>query len=124
MFTDIAALIAEHRIREAMERGEFDNLSLKGQPIRSEDFSAVPAELRMGYKILKNAGCLPRELELRREMLTLRDLLHACQDDEERQILKKRLSLTSLHYNVLVEKNRQNQAFGRYADRIEGKLGL
>lgn len=124
MFTDIAALIADRRIREAIERGEFDNLSLKGQPIRPEDLSAVPAELRMGYKILKNAGCLPRELELRREILTLLDLLHVCQDDGERQILKKRLSLTSLHYNVLVEKNRQNQAFGRYADRLEDKLGL
>ena len=56
------ARIAEQRIQEAVARGELDNLSLKGEPIPLEDLSAVPEELRMGYKILKNAGVLPEEL--------------------------------------------------------------
>lgn len=124
MFSDVSALIAERKIREAIERGDFDNLTLKGQPIPPEDLSAVPVELRMGYKILKNAGCLPQELELRREMLVLQDLLQACRDQEERAVLKKRLSQTRLHYQILLDKNRQNQAFGRYAGRLEARLGL
>jgi len=124
MFADVIALIAERRITEAMERGDFDNLRLKGKPIPPEDHSGVPAELRMGFKILKNADCLPRELELRREMLTLRDLLQACQDEEDRAVLKKRLTLTTLHFNILAEKNRQNPAFRKYAGQLEGRFGL
>lgn len=124
MFSDACALIAERKIREAEQRGDFDNLSLKGQPIPREDLHGVPEELRMGYKVLKNAGCLPKELELRREMLTLQDLLHACRDTEERAVLKKRLTLATLHYNLLAEKNLQNPAFRQYNGRIEDKLGL
>jgi len=124
MFSDACALIAERKIREALERGELDNLSLKGQPIPREDLSGVPEELRMGYKVLRNAGCLPKELELRRELLTLQDLLQACQDPEERAALKKRLILTTLHYNLLAEKNLGNPAFRQYTGRLESKLGV
>ena len=48
---DILARIAEQRIREAMERGEFDNLPLHGQPLKLDDLTSVPEHLRMGYKI-------------------------------------------------------------------------
>ncbi len=82
--SDIFELIAERKIREAMDNGAFDDLPGKGQPLPQDDACGVPEELRMGYKILKNAGCLPQELELRREMLTLGDLLRSCPDEEEK----------------------------------------
>ena len=65
---DILASIAERKIREAMARGEFDNLPGKGKPIVQEDLSGVPEELRMAYKILKNAGFVPPEVELSNEI--------------------------------------------------------
>ena len=52
-----------------MEAGEFDNLEGQGQPLKLEDDSHIPPELRMAYKILKNADCLPPELELRQEIV-------------------------------------------------------
>jgi len=119
MLSDAFALVAERKIREAMERGEFDDLSLKGQPIRPEESSGVPDELKMGYKILKNANCLPQELQLRQEMLRLQDLLASCDDEQEKSRLKKRLSVKQLHYDVLAEKNRRNAAFRQYAGKIE-----
>ena len=67
----IFASIAERRITEAIQNGLLDDLSLKGKPIPREDLSAVPEELRMGYKVLKNAGYLPEELQLRQEILSL-----------------------------------------------------
>ena len=121
---DFLAAVAERRIREAIERGELDDLPNRGEPIRREDLSDVPEELRMGYKVLKNAGVLPEELQINREMLRLRDLLTACEDPQEQREIKKRLSLKSLHFNELMEKNRRNASFNRYADRITGKLGL
>jgi hypothetical protein len=32
-----------------------------GEPLTLDDDSHVPAELRAGYRLLKNAGCLPPE---------------------------------------------------------------
>ena len=72
---DILAKIAEQRIREAMERGEFDNLPFHGKPIKLDDLVGVPEHLRMGYKILKNAGVLPEEMQLKKEMVSLKNLL-------------------------------------------------
>src|SRR5438552_3926509 len=74
---DILAKIAEQRIREAMERGEFDNLPFHGKSIRLDDLTGVPEPLRMGYKILKNAGVLPEEMQLKKEMVSLKNLLDA-----------------------------------------------
>ena len=122
---DAITLIAERKILEAMENGAFDNLPGKGRPIpRDEDAAGVPEDLRMAYKILKNAGFLPPELELRRERLALEDLLRTCPDETERDDLRRRLSHVSLHYEILAERNRANPAFGRYKDRITAKLGL
>ena len=42
----------EKYIKEASARGEFENLSGKGKPLVLDDDSAVPAELRVAYRIL------------------------------------------------------------------------
>jgi nitrogen fixation-related uncharacterized protein len=121
--SDILALIAERKIREAMEAGQFDDLPGKGRPIRrDEELCGVPEELRMGYRILRNAGYLPPELELHRELLTLKDLLRTCTDEAQRPALHRRLTLATLHYNVLAERNRANVAFGPYADRLAARV--
>jgi len=116
--------LAEQKILEAIRRGDLDNLSLKGQPLPREEFNDVPEELRLGFKILKNAGYLPEEVQLNREILTLKELLAVCQDREEHQDLKKRLTIKMLHFNILMEKNTHKPAFLHYSDRIMTKLGL
>jgi hypothetical protein len=49
-------LIAENKIREAMENGEFDNLACQGKPIDFTEDEHIPAEYRLAYRILKNSG--------------------------------------------------------------------
>ena len=66
---------AERHITEAQSKGEFDNLPGSGEPLILDDDSHVPPELRAGYRLLKNAGCLPPELEQRREAIQLLDCL-------------------------------------------------
>ncbi|MEE4411917.1 MULTISPECIES: DUF1992 domain-containing protein [unclassified Serratia (in: enterobacteria)] len=66
---------AERHIRDAQAKGELDNLPGRGQPLKLDDDSAVPAELRSGFRLLKNAGYLPAELEDRKEALTVARLL-------------------------------------------------
>ena len=77
-------LIAEKRIEKALAEGEFDNLPGSGKPLQMEDMSHVPETLRMAYKILHNAGCLPPELQERKEISNLLDLLEHCGDERER----------------------------------------
>lgn len=66
---------AERHILDAQRQGEFDNLPGNGQPLILDDDSHVPADLRAGYRMLKNAGCLPPELEQRKEAVELSHLL-------------------------------------------------
>ncbi len=119
---DILMQVAEQKIQAAIKRGELDNLSLQGQPIPHEDVSMVPEELRMGYKILKNAGMLPEELQLQQELLRLQDLLDSCTDQQQHLQLKKRLSLQQLNYNLLMERRRPSAARSQYQPQIERKL--
>lgn len=119
---EIFTLIAEQRIREAMERGEFNNLSGKGRPLKLEDDSSVPDELRLSYKVLKNAGCVPPELELRKEIINLRDLLSASGDDFERQARLRELNFKLLKLNMMRKVPLNIEDFPEYEDRIIEKL--
>ncbi len=115
-------IIAENRIREAMERGEFDRLPGAGQPLRLDDDAGVPPELRVAYKILKNAGCLPPELELRKEILTLRDLIRAAEDEGERRTAIRELNRKILRLSVMSGRSFDLDAFPEYRDRIAARL--
>jgi len=120
---DILDKIAEQRIREAMERGEFDNLPLHGKPIKLDDLVGVPEHLRMGYKILKNAGVLPEEMQLKKEMVSLKNLLDACYDETERQTLQQKMNEKMLRYNMMMEKQLYKPTYQQYRAKIMKKLG-
>jgi hypothetical protein len=93
--------IAENRIREAIKAGEFDNLQGKGKPLTFEDESYIPPELRLAYKILKNADCLPPELELRREVVTLQDLVASMEDEAEKLQQMRRLNFLMMKLSMI-----------------------
>ncbi|MEQ0232835.1 DUF1992 domain-containing protein [Klebsiella sp. CN_Kp116] len=112
---------AERHILDAQRKGELDNLPGSGEPLSLDDDSHVPAELRAGYRLLKNAGCLPPELEYRKEAVMLTDLLKGVQESDPRYAeLSRRLALLEL-------KLRQaglNTDFlrGDYADKLLHKI--
>ncbi len=85
---NIFSLIAEERILAAQERGEFDNLPGQGKPLRLEDDSAVPPELRMACKILRNSGFAPPEVACRKE---IESLLEAVEKGGEEKTRLKRI---------------------------------
>lgn len=85
---------AERHISSALKRGELENLSGEGKPLQLEDDSHVPADLRAGYRLLKNAGCLPPEIEQRKEAATLASLLRGLSREHPDFIeLNKRLAV-------------------------------
>ena len=67
--------LVEARIERALERGELTDLPGQGRPLSLEDDTCVAPELRLAYRILKNAGYVPEEIEMRREIMDLAVLI-------------------------------------------------
>lgn len=123
---DVLARIAEEKIREAVENGELDDLPGKGKPLLPEDLSRVPEELRAAYIILKNAGVLPEELQLKKEILNLQKMLACCSGEGEKTALNRRLNEKILRFNLLMERRKINcsGAARLYLDKVYKRLGL
>ncbi|MCL6477271.1 MAG: DUF1992 domain-containing protein [Peptococcaceae bacterium] len=126
---DIFTVIAENKVREAIRKGELDNLPGRGRPLNLDDLSHVPEELRGGYILLRNAGVLPEEMQLKKEIVGLQKFINCCYEDpcEDRDVvsLRKKLTEKILRYDILMEKRSQgsNQALGYYQNKIYKKLG-
>ncbi len=93
--------LVEIQIQEALERGEFDNLPGKGRPLQIEDDSHIPEDLRLAYKILKNADCLPPELQLKKEIRQMEDLLESLPDEREKYMLMKKINYMIMKLNMM-----------------------
>ena len=119
--------IAENRILEAIDSGLFDNLRGKGQPLKFEDESYIPPDLKMAYKILKNADCLPPELELRKEIVRLQDLVAALPDEAEKVKQMRRLNFLVMKLGMTRQVSPQLLEHDLYTpkvlERLETKSG-
>jgi len=114
--------IVEERIRRAFEKGEFDQLTGLGEPLSLEDDSNVPDELRLAYKILKNAECLPPEIELRKEIEKTEDLLAALPDTAEKYRALKKLNFLILKVNTLRRTSIANEIPQYYTAQAVSRL--
>ena len=85
--------LAEEKIRVAIDQGAFDDLPGRGKPLVLDDNSSVPEELKAAYRLLKNAGYLPPEVELRTEISQVEDLLQQVEDEPEERKLVAKLNL-------------------------------
>jgi hypothetical protein len=65
---DWTGVVAERKIQDAMEAGEFDNLPGKGQPLDLDSDALVPAHQRVVNRILKNARALPEWLQMEKDI--------------------------------------------------------
>src|SRR4051812_25579198 len=85
--------IVERKIEEALRAGAFDNLPGAGKPLDLDDDRLVPEDVRMAYRILKNAGFVPQDVEDRKDAADLRKLIAATTVDPERRKAMARLAL-------------------------------
>ena len=113
--------IAERRIREAQARGELDDLPGAGAPLDLDDDALVPEDMRVAYRILKNAGFLPPELEAHGEIREIEQLLKRVEDELERAHLLSRI-------NFLLSRTIQGRRHGSlrvqeaYQEKISERL--
>ncbi len=115
---DIFRKIAERKIQEAIEEGLFDDLPNKGKPLNIDDDSWLPEDLRIAYRVLKNANCLPPELELRKEIISLKELIDTLDDDKERLRRIRQLNFKLLKLNTMRKKPFYLDDFPEYEEKI------
>lgn len=90
---DSLSFIAEQKIAQAMQERDLNSPKWKGRPLPLEDDRFVPEDLKMAYKILKNSGFLPPEIEERKEIKRLEDLIATSEDEHERLRQMKKLNV-------------------------------
>jgi hypothetical protein len=114
--------IAERRIIEALENGEFNNLEGEGKPLNLDDDLWIPEELRIAYRILKNAGCTPPELEARKEVVNLCSLMNNIDDDKERLKKLRELNFKLLKLNLTRKRPLNFEDFPEYEGKVVDKF--
>lgn len=116
--------LAEQKIEEAVKNGDLDNLSYAGKKLNLDDLSHIPEDLRMSYRILKNAGFIPEEISLRKECVGLFELMSACSSEAEREKYRKTLNEKTLRLQMLLEQRGLggSGAFMEYEQEIRERL--
>ena len=114
--------IIEERIRVALERGEFDNLPGSGKPLADENDILVPADLRLAFKILKNADCLPPEIELKKEIHQVEEMLSQMEGSAEKYKLLKKLNFLIMKLNLTRKASVQFDMPQRYEAKVVKRI--
>ncbi len=115
--------LAEEQIQAAIRRGEFDALPGSGQPLALEQDALLPEALRVGYRVLKNAGCLPPELMLRNEISEVEALLDRVEADAEKLALCRRLQLLKTRLAMHGRELSLLERDGAYRAKMVSRLG-
>lgn len=101
--------IAELKLRQAIEKGLLENLPNSGAPLDLEEYFNTPEDVRLAYSILKNANCLPEEVELRNQIARLERSLAGLTDGEAREAVQRQIADATLRLNILLERTRRKR---------------
>lgn len=115
--------IVEKKIKEAMDKGEFDDLPGRGKPIAFEDDSNIPEDLRLTFKVLKNADYLPPELQLKKEIRQMEDMLEGIPDEKEKYRQIKKINYKIMQLNLMGKKSPLLEETQVYYKKLTDKFG-
>ena len=102
--------IVETIIQDAMRRGQFDGLAGTGGPIDLRAYFETPEELRLAYSLLDQAGMVPREVELLREIADLTDAISTSSTEDERRSIRKRIRELRLEWEERMARHRRERS--------------
>ena len=95
--------LAERRIAEAIANGELDQLPGQGRPLQLDDDVLVPEELRLAYRMLKNAGFVPPEVQALNEIAEL-ERLAGLDSKAARKLALLKTRIEAGYYDKVVKK--------------------
>jgi hypothetical protein len=101
--------LVEAAIREAQERGDFDNLKGKGKPIDLNAYFETPEDVRMAYSLLKNANMVSAEVDLLGEIAALKEKLVTAREEKDRHRIQKMIREKQLQFNILMERQKRQR---------------
>ena len=88
-------------LTESQQSGELQSAPSYGKPLNLGDgYSETPEELRMGYKILKDAGVVPPEVELMRQIEAQRQSLSSLPDEDAAALTAGRKKLSEMQQQL------------------------
>ena len=94
-------------LQESQRSGELAAAPSYGKPLNLGDgYEETPAELRLPYKMLKDAGFVPPEVELMKDITRLQQQIDAAPDGEHSRALRQRVSELRQHLALRLEKLR------------------
>ena len=95
-------------VKRAEQSGELKKNPLHGKPLKMNDgYLDTPEEVRMAYKILKNAGYLPAEVQAVKDLAGLRQRLNGCADEEKRRELRVKIANAQQKVAMMLERFRK-----------------
>ena len=97
----------EGKIREAIERGEFDDLKGKGKPLDLNAYFNTPEDLRMAYALLRSNDFVPTEVKLMNEISALKERLRLSENYDERRNLQSYIEQKCLTLRLNLESRRR-----------------
>ena len=104
--------IVEALIKEAQERGEFDNLPGKGKPIDLTSYFETPEEVRLAQSVLKNAGMTSPEVQLLKEIAEPRQVQEALVGETKKQEIRRQIQQKQIEFNLMMERQKQQRKSG------------
>jgi hypothetical protein len=99
----------EDQIAKAVRAGEFDNLPGRGKPVDLEAYFQTPEDLRLCYSMLKNADFVPEEVQILKDIDSLRQKLSSCTDAEERKSLTDNINQKVMLVKLAMERYRRRK---------------
>jgi len=96
--------LVESIIKEAQERGDFDNLPGKGKPIDLTAYFDTPDDVRLAYSVLKNAGMTSREVDLLKEISELKQVRAAVLDEKKKGKISKEIEKKQIEFSLMMER--------------------
>ncbi len=91
-------------IRNAEKTGEIERLPGYGKPLDLEDDSHIPRKYRMAYRVLKNAGIAPPEVDLINKIAALRRQLETTRDERAREEIVAQIRESQQKLDVALDK--------------------
>jgi DnaJ homolog subfamily C member 28 len=120
--------LIDQQVRAAEAAGQFENLPGAGKPLELDDDTNVPDELRLGFRMLKNAGYAPPWIELQRSIREDQEALAAWLVRANQRWPRlgevDRAALRAEYEQKLAELNKQIGAYNLTAPPAAGQLPL
>ena len=118
--------IAEQKIEQYLKEGRGHDLShWKNKPLSlKDDMANVPTHLRMAYRILRNAGYVPEEVALQKEIVRIEDMLAQCSDEQVKIKQMKKLEFLRVKLDSKMGKKLQVDADSPYYSKLVENIAV